>query len=475
MGRRDRQSLAIGLTLTGCIVGVALADLSPSLLYQARHGTNAAMLFKSPAEGEVYGLKIRYLLTPTPDHPLGFVRRLEKSLAGTKFPFFENENEYTRLGTVGSIGLVVLIGLLLGAMVNARMAGRAAGTVLGPCAALTLACLLFATTGGFSTFFNTWVFPDIRAWARIFPYIGFFCVAAAGAVADPFVRRFPRWGGIAMLGTITILAVFDQAVPSFAFDRSEAVYRQDGTFEAEIEKRLPADSAIFQLPYVEFPNDNHPGTMLVNDSLRPYLHSAKYRWSAGAVSGMTSAEWNRATAALPVPEMLTALVHAGFAGLWLDRAGFDAGQSPEDAITHELGEAPLHDAGNRFLFYDLRSYHGSGSIRVQAVFERGFYFPENGTDGVHRWSLQRGRVTLINPLPAKRRVLVRMRIGTADGVAHTVRVGSDRMQVPGAYEKQIDMPASGRIALDITCDCPGVRTDNRTLYFWVSAFALSDV
>jgi phosphoglycerol transferase len=470
---RDVRPFAAGVTLACCVGGVALVDLTPSLIYQARNGPNASMLFKSPVEAEVYGLKVRYLLTPSPDHPLGFVRRWERELAGVKFPAFLNENEYTRLGTVGSLGLLCLIGVWMG--------GRAAGSVFGPCAALTLLCILFATTGGLDVFFNTFLSPEIRAWARIFPFIGFFCVAAACAVAAPFVARLPRLGRVAVLGIVMVLAVFDQAVPSFAYDRSGAVYRHDAEFVGQIEKLLPAGSAVFELPYVDFPNDGHPGKLLVNDMLRPYLHSRSYGWSAAATSGTTSAEWGRLMAGLPTAEMLNGLVHRGFAGLWVDLAGYAAGQSPEAPITRELGAGPRRDSEGRFLFYDLRGYAPSQlstANAVQAVFERGFYFAESGLGGVFRWSLRRGRVTLINPLPVARRVTLSMHLATADGVAHTVRVswsaGSARVMAPGTYEQQVDVPAAGQYPIDFRCDCPGVRTANRTIYFLVSGFQVKE-
>ena len=147
-------------------------------------------------------------------------------------------------------------------------------------------------------------------------------MAAAGSLAASFLRPLPGVWGTVLVAAVTLLAVFDQAVPSSAYDRTDAVYRQDEKFVERIESLLPTGSAVFELPYVDFPNDNRPGKLLVNDMLRPYLHSHKYRWSAGAVSGMSSAEWGRLVAGLPVAEMLNALVHREFAGLWVDLAGY---------------------------------------------------------------------------------------------------------------------------------------------------------
>lgn len=492
LARRDRMALAVGLSLTGSVVVAAVADLTPSLLYWYTNGPNASMLFKSPAEAEVYGLKIRYLLTPSPDHPLRFLRAIEQRLASTKFPPIENENEYARLGTVGSVGFLCLLGLLIGKAIGTRRMEPVSPSVLGACAALTLVCILFASTGGLNTFFDTFVFPDIRAWARIFPFIGYFCVAAVAAIVTPSLKGWTARIRIPILIIATVLAVFDQAVPSTAYDHSDALYRQDELYVKHIETLLPAGSAIFELPYIDFPNDTHPGNLVVNDMLRPYLHSARYRWSAGAVSGMTSAQWNQLVAAMPVPEMLNALVHQAISGLWVDLAAYGADRSPESALTHEIGSEPVWDSGRRFLFYDLRSY--AARVRsaeegmelpalrsrnpVQALFERGFYFAEIGSSGPFRWSLARSRITLVNPLPIKRRASIRMRIATLDGRSREVRIsgpnGSDWVPESGVYERQLDLPEQGRYTLNLSCDCTGAWNLNRTLYFYVSDFGVRE-
>jgi phosphoglycerol transferase len=352
VGRRDFASFSAAAALVGCVGVTTLANLSPTLLYEARNGPNAAMQFKSPAELELYGLRIRYLLTPIPNHPIWPVHSLEDP-PNAKFPGGLREHELARLGTVGSIGFLCLIGYAI-----AALSGRAAGFdskssvvgLFGPCATLTFCCILFASVGGLSMFFAIFVTPEIRAWARVFPFIGFFCIVAAAAVAAPLVNRLPRYVRFGALIAVLILGVFDQAVPSVGYDHGDSLYRNDDQFIREIETILPADSAVFELPNDDFPNDLAPGNMLVNDLLRPYIHSRKYRWSWGAVSGTTPAEWSRVVARMPVPAMLKALVHQDFAGLWLDDAGYSQTQSPETAISSELGLQPVSSPDKRFLF-----------------------------------------------------------------------------------------------------------------------------
>jgi hypothetical protein len=254
------------------------------------------------------------------------------------------------------------------------------------------------------------------------------------------------------------------------------MYQHDDDFVRKIETLLPADSMVFELPYTDFPNEVPPGTLLVNDLLRPYLHSAKYRWSWPAISGTSSAEWNRMAAALAVPEMLRATTHRGFSGLWLDQAGYNPGTSPENALTAELKAQPQRSPDGRFLFYDLRGYVSPLSTPepVQVVFERGFYYEERGGGHVWHWSLQRGRLTLINPLDTARQVSLAMHIQTADAQPHNLKIswpgGADQVRTPTTYDRTLDLPPSRPVSLDLVCDCPAVKPPgaSRPIYFFVS-------
>jgi phosphoglycerol transferase len=479
ISRRDVHAVAFGAALAGTVCATALVDLSPALLYWAANGSNASMAFKSPAETELYALKIRYLLTPIPDHPIPLFRAGERKLEAAKYPSFPNENEAGRLGTFGSIGFLYLIVLPWGRRF------RLPTDLLGPCAGLSLLCILFATVGGFADFFSAFVSPEIRCYARIFPFIGFFSVIAAATLLRP-LDRLPTVFGILALTTITVLAGYDQAVPSKAYDHSEAMYQRDDDFVRQIETLLPSNSAVFQLPYTDFPNEVPPGKILMNDSLRPYLHSWKYRWSWPAVSGTTSGEWNRLAEALPIPEMLRSISQRGFSGLWLDQDGYNPGASPENAIAQELGVAPQLSQDGRFAFFDLRAYASALHIAeaprnpIQVLFERGFYYEERGGGHVWHWSLRRGRITLVNPLDADRKVSLSMHLQAADGKPHNIRIsygeGIDHAATGTNYGATFDLPPLRPASIDLICDCPAVRPAEgaRVLYFFVSDVDVRD-
>ena len=464
---RNLRAPILAVALAAAVGVTTMVDLSPALVFWARNGVNASMAFKSPAETELYGLKIRYLVTPVPDHPIPLFRAAAARLDTTKYPQIPNENEAGRLGTFGSIGFLYLL-------VFALAGKRSTGELPGPCVGLALMCILFGTVGGFNDFFSAFISPEIRCYTRIFPFIGFFCVIAAATLVRPLDRRLPPIPRVLVFTAITVLAGFDQAVPSRAYDGRDALYRSDDEFVRQIETVLPANSEVFQLPYVDFPNELPQAKLTLNDSLRPYLHSRSYRWSAAAVSGTTSGEWNRLAASLPLPEMLRAISGRGFTGLWLDRDGYNPGASPEQAIAQELGAMPRESPDRRFAFFDLRNYTHVAGSPVQVLFERGFYYEERGDGHVWHWSLRRGRITLLNPLNTSRKVTLSMKLQSADQKPHDIRIsflaGIDHAVAGGTYTRTLELPASGSLALDLTCDCPGVRppSGGRVLYFFVS-------
>lgn len=493
---RDIRQIVLPAALAGVVVGVTVVDLSPSLIFWARNGQNAKMLFKSPAEAELYALKIRYLITPIPDHPIPLLRAAEARLSTAKYPLFPDENEWGRLGTIGSIGFLCLLAFAFRMVVGGRwLKSLMDAAIFGPCASLTLACVLFGSVGGFGDFFNTFISPDIRCYTRIFPFIGFFSLAAAAALLISIegrilpVLRLPLWLALA------VAAGYDQAVPSYAIDHNQPLYWHDANFVRYIETLLPEKSAVFELPFADFPNEIPAARQLVNDLLRPYLHSTKYSWSWPAVSGTTPAEWNRLVSSQAPAEMLRAVVKRGFSGLWLDSAGYVEGASPEAAITAELHEEPRRSPDGRFLFYDLRDYNVAinkiearmtlaeltAQSPVQVVFERGFYYEEHAAGRTWHWSLGHGRITLVNPLNLARRISLSMHIQTANPISQSVMLSwnSGDVLLPGSSDRNItiNLEPFQTVPVDLRCDCRPTRPEGapRNLYFYASDISVRDV
>jgi hypothetical protein len=387
--------LAWGFGLAAVIFAVLIINTSPNWLYAMRHGLNTEVRERSPAEAEVYGLKMTHLLLPIGGHRLKFLRDIRDTYDRSTPP---GEGRTASLGTVGDIGFIFLLGWLFCAP-----RGGTHAEIFSALAVLTVSAVLLGTVGGLGAIFNFIVSPEMRAYNRISVYIAFFSLFAAAQLLDAW-KRWMGGGKIAtylwhgLLGVILCLGILDQTIPSFAsdYDRTKSRYESEQDFVAQIEASVPSGAMIFQLPNVHFPETRPIEGMHEYDELKGYLHSRSLRWSGGAMRGRPEALWaerngldigaeqadvgaegnRRIDVQLP-PQALNALAFAGFSGIYVDRYGFwDRGGSITSQLQSLLGEAPIVSKDRRLAFFNLSAF-------AQAL--RAKYTPE-------QWEAERRKV-----------------------------------------------------------------------------------
>jgi phosphoglycerol transferase len=476
--------------------GAALVNLAPTLVYWAKQGKNPAMAYKFPAEAETYGVKLRYLLTPIPDNPFPPLQYIQKKLDSAGFAD-QNESASSRLGLIGSGGLLFLLASALVSCLHKPLGDDPSTTVLGACSALALTCLLLGTVGGFGSFFNVFVAPDIRCYDRIIVFIDFFAVTAVGLLLTRafawFIRRnWPSPVFMAGLGLLVVFGVSDQALTGAYRNNGprENEFKLDAAFEGSVEAAIPPNASVFQLPVTTFPMDGETFRIGPYDQSKPYLHSKTLRWSWGGITGREKGDWARRTSNLPVRDMLTNLSAAGFSGIWIDRFGYPTGTSPEREIREELGVAPLERPDGRIAFYDLRTklkqrktVEISRDVRlpeqhsvhpVEITFPAGFYAEEHNSRQAFRWCSRRGLIELRNTLPKFRSVKLDMTLqtGSAQQEPITISIGeqSERVGVTinsVSYSRKIQLPPGKTVSVSFDCECKPVNApgDPRDLYF----------
>jgi phosphoglycerol transferase len=369
---RPLRRAALGIAL---LAVCSAATVAPTLVYWKRHGYNPDLDYKPPRETEVYALKLRHLLTPIADHPLAPFREVARKLDAAGFADDDKESAFSRLGSVASLGLLALIVFLL---------GRAAGLLprreeaLDGAAPLALFTLLWASAGGFASFFNVFVISDIRCYTRIIVFLSFFCVLAFGAFVTraagllplaPRLRAPVRWAGLAALLSAGLA---DQIPLDHLWTLrkgSVAAFDEERQLVSEVEARLPAGAMVFQLPHMTLPVDRatYP-PMRYYDPGRAYLHSRALRWSWGAMIGRQH-DWGRAVDALPLPEKVRVLAESGFSGIWIDRWGYTGKERPpyadlEQKLGAILGEPFLVSARGRYSFVSIEGYRRELEARL---------------------------------------------------------------------------------------------------------------
>lgn len=344
------------LAVTIVTVGIA-ANVTPNLIDRVEHGVNAETAQRSPAEAELYGLKIDQLLLPRPDHRFMPFSRLNEEYS-TTFPLV-NENKTASLGLIGSVGFLALLIILISPRKEQPTHER-----LYILALLTLFLVLFCTVGGFSALFSILISPMIRAWNRVSVFIAFTSICAAMLLADQRIAKYKTRTHFTVLTTgvavfLCATAIWDQTTAPClpCLKESQAAFHSDAQFVAAIERREPGNSAIYQLPYVRFPETPPIDRLQTYDQARGYLHSSSLAWSYGTMKGRPGDLFFRALSLEPLKRQIDVARRMGFGGLYVDRRGYaDNGAEVEAELTRLLGAPPTSVSENaNQVFFDLRA------------------------------------------------------------------------------------------------------------------------
>jgi hypothetical protein len=360
---RSRPVLRAGMLTVGLVLGTFAANLAPSIWYVHGHGANSAV-GRHPAESEFYGMKLAGLLLPRENHRLPGLANVTANFAN---PSPVPSEPGQALGLITAAGLCYLLGVAALALAGRRSVPDSDRHL----SLLAVTAVAIGTVGGLSSLIALFVTPVIRSWNRLSIYVGFLALIALGALADR-LRAHLRAQGVrpitwpALLSAVLVLGVLDQTsgadVPRYATLAAE--YHSDHAFVADIEAALPPSAMVFQLPVRAFPELRGPADMKVSDPFRPYLHSSDLRWSFGGVQGRPTADWQTPLAAQPAGTLLPRLAALDFAGVTVDRFGYDdRAAALEAALRAELGRGPAAVSPDaRFSFFDLRPYAGRTDV-----------------------------------------------------------------------------------------------------------------
>lgn len=476
--QRTWRALATGAVVTALVAVTMTVSLAPSLVYRIEHGPNTLASRRAPQESELYALKLVRLLLPVKAHRLEPLAELNRKYVATAPLPGEGPGE--ALGAVAAAGLVWLIAVAFMTLFGVR-------AVRGlerhrHAAAAALVAFLVGTTGGISALFSYLVTPQLRGWNRISIFIAFFALVAVALGLDALRRRlearaWPAWGLGVLLAGVLGLGWLDQTSPAVVppYAAIKAQFRSDKDFVMAMEGSLPRGAAVFQLPYVPFPESPPRGRMVDYDEFRGYVHSSTLRWSYGAIKGRP-ADWARQIAGEPVDRVVPAVAAARFAGIYVDRFGYaDNGVALERAISRIARVTPFVSADGRLAFFDLRSYAAAlgrqlsgpavAALReaalepVRPMPRAGFYPREVDATGAWRWAVRRASITLENPSDHSRSIAFSATLETGlaapdivhirfpDGTSERVSVSSKPVSVRHVIRLS---PGAGAVAFETT-------------------------
>ena len=368
--RREARTFFEGGAVLGLIFGFLALGALPHLMYWSANGQNSEVAHRFPSESESYALVLTQMVLPVPGHRIGFLSDFAETYY-LNTPLKSEFVPYQSLGFVAALGFGWLLLVVLASCLSTRWGfGSARQRQLqGQLGTVTIIAFLIGTTGGISSLFAWLISPQIRSWDRISIFISFFALAAVGLLLDALRERVDlRTGrpvlGVALLWGVLLIGLFDQTNKAFVpdYETAQNEYKSDAVFVEAIDRELPPRAAVFELPYVSFPENVQPGLEIgPYEPLRPYLHPSDLRWSYGAVKGRPSADWQADLADKPTKVMLDTVVSKGFDGIYIFRFGYpDRAAKLEAELSVLLGVEPLVSPDGRMSFFSLLSYKEKG-------------------------------------------------------------------------------------------------------------------
>lgn len=336
-------------------LGVIL-NLAPNIIHLQLNGKNPEVAQRSIGESEVYAFKLAQLILPQPGHRIHSWGKLTNKY--TSATPWVNENSTATLGAIGALGLLAVLGVIF-----STLTGRRQISTLRIVSLLVLVLFLFGTIGGFGVIFAQLITPSIRAWNRVSVFISFgvllvFFMLLQGQLQKYFAgRRLIIFSSL--VSVIFLLGgLYDQTSPACKScnEQIKTAFNMDKEFIRSIENSLPEGSAIYQLPYWQYPEPNPPYYRLQPyDMSLGFLHSTSLRWSFGGMKGRRGDLFYRSLDKEPISKQIEVVKRLGMVGIYIDRRGFqDSGKAVIDALTETLGTPPtLARADGEVVFFRL--------------------------------------------------------------------------------------------------------------------------
>ncbi|MEI4768844.1 hypothetical protein WAX74_04125 [Psychrobacillus sp. FJAT-51614] len=354
-----RSSILILIIAIGLII-----NISPSLYYKAIHGENVETSQRSALASETYGLKIVQLILPITNHRISEFATFKDNY--NKEATLVNENDTSSLGILGGISFLALLFTFIFYKNKQKNEISKESEVINTLGVMNISAVMLGTIGGFGTIFAMVVSAQIRSYNRLSIFIAFFSILFMLIVLQRIYIRFVK-GKMQknvfylVLILIAFAGILDQTGSSnlAPFSVVAEEYNSDRDFINSIEEEIPPNSMIFQLPYISFPEGEHPNGMGNYDLAKGYIHSDSLLWSFGGMKGRNEDIWQRELVKQPIEEAVESLSIVGFKGIYIDRKGYSEEQAKEieSKLTLLLEVEPKISADERLVFFKMENYN----------------------------------------------------------------------------------------------------------------------
>lgn len=374
---RHLQGTKKAALLCTFVVAGVLANVAPNLVGKFTEGRNPEVAQRLPLESEIYGLKLMQFLMPRGDHRSSTLREVAQNYNNNS-PLI-NENTTSSMGIIGSAGF--MLSLLLVALAPARLK---IDERLGLLAAIIFVLFMFATIGGLGSLFALVVSPLIRGWNRISIFIACGSILFFFVALQCLLHKRPRYTlySVAIASVLVLFGLYDQtaSVCQDCNAKQKVAFENDQQFVQAIEKALPEGAAIYQLPYIGFPEVPIMHRLMNYQMMTGVLHSSALHWSFGGMKGRPGDLFYRSLANEPLSRQLEVIRRLGFDGIYIDRRGYeDNGNAVIEELTQLLHMPPtLEHASKEIVFFKLddRAHPPISGLTPKQIMAKAHYFAD---------------------------------------------------------------------------------------------------
>lgn len=333
--------------------------LLPKIVYTFSHGQNEIAGGRIPLESEIYALKIIQLLLPTQNNRIKSLAEINHTYSSNAVNI--NENSWSTLGIVASIGFFVACIWII-----TKIISRANKQKVYACASrinlysfAILAILLYSMAGGFGTFVNYWITPEIRCFNRSSIFVVALCLCILGMIGDDYLEKkggvlryaqYVIWGG---LGIFVLYSEIPFNTPGWqdTLKQEDMVLR---SFFDKVEGAVPDNAMVYELPHMNFPENGPIANMADYEPAIGYVYTDNIRWSYGGMKGRVSAAESLFIDDGMSMSFVKGVLDAGFSGVYIDTKGYgDEGETIISFYSDTLNLTPIVSGDGWLYFYNI--------------------------------------------------------------------------------------------------------------------------
>lgn len=309
------------ISLIACLIVLIgfLINMIPTIINSIENGKNNDIAVRSAGETDIYGLRLTQMLLPHSEHRLKFFRDVNKKYSET-FTYI-NENKVSAIGLLGGCGFLLSMMLVLFYSESIYLK-----THIRYFSVVGIVLFIYGTVGGLGSFFSFAIVPIFRGLNRISIFVSFSSLIVFFQVLESFI--FNKIKNNFCIGALTFLAfvfgIFDQTfkIQNHYTIKNKEIYFNDNAFVKKIEKLIGPEGAVFQFPYMAFPEVPPAHQVETYGLARGYINSISLKWNYGAIKGRLPDAIYKVLLEQSVSKQLELIKGLGFDGIYIDRRGF---------------------------------------------------------------------------------------------------------------------------------------------------------